>query len=86
MGPSGSVIGIEPAFAASVLDTARELAEQQGTSNVSFETGDIHTLEQFEDASFDVVHAHQVLQHIAVRRPRTRRCLFTPDLSLLRPI
>jgi SAM-dependent methyltransferase len=33
-------------------------------SNVSFVTSDVHALD-FPDDSFDVVHAHQVLQHVA---------------------
>jgi ubiquinone/menaquinone biosynthesis C-methylase UbiE len=32
--------------------------------NVTFATGDVYALE-FVDASFDVVHAHQVLQHLS---------------------
>ncbi len=33
------------------------------SSNVRFATGDVYALD-FDDASFDVVHAHQVLQHL----------------------
>ena len=33
-------------------------------SNVSFAVEDVHAL-SFADGSFDVVHAHQVLQHVA---------------------
>jgi ubiquinone/menaquinone biosynthesis C-methylase UbiE len=32
-------------------------------SNVEFRTGDVYKLD-FADGSFDVVHAHQVLQHL----------------------
>lgn len=34
-----------------------------GRPNLEFETGDGYAL-QYADASFDVVHAHQVLQHV----------------------
>jgi ubiquinone/menaquinone biosynthesis C-methylase UbiE len=47
-----------------VLDSARAEARTRGLSNVSFATADVHALE-FSDAAFDVVHAHQVLQHVA---------------------
>lgn len=49
---------------ADVLDVARAEVEQRGLSNVSFATGDVHQLD-FPDDTFDVVHAHQVLQHVA---------------------
>jgi len=49
---------------ADVLDVARAEAEQRGLSNVSFATADVHQLD-FPDDTFDVVHAHQVLQHVA---------------------
>ncbi|RJE20594.1 UbiE COQ5 methyltransferase, partial [Aspergillus sclerotialis] len=60
--PSGSVIGVE--YVADPLDGARALAEQEGVKNVTFQTADIHSL-PFDDNSFDIVHVHQVLQHIA---------------------
>ena len=47
-----------------ILEQARRYAAERGLSNVDFIAGDVHALE-FEDASFDVVHAHQVLQHVA---------------------
>ena len=34
-----------------------------GASRVSFEAGDLYSL-RFDDSTFDVVHAHQVLQHL----------------------
>jgi ubiquinone/menaquinone biosynthesis C-methylase UbiE len=49
---------------AGVLDAARGDARAQGISNVSFDEGDVYAL-AFPDASFDVVHAHQVLQHLS---------------------
>ncbi|BAX94458.1 methyltransferase domain-containing protein [Mycobacterium shigaense] len=47
-----------------VIDVARAEAARRGATNVSFATADVHRL-QFPDATFDVVHAHQVLQHVA---------------------
>ncbi|MFD6415225.1 methyltransferase domain-containing protein [Streptomyces sp. NPDC060194] len=59
--PEGSVTGLE--HAAGVLDQARAVAAERGLGNVEFTTGDVHALD-FPDGSFDVVHAHQVLQHV----------------------
>lgn len=58
----GRVAGIDAA--SDVLITAREEARRRGLSNVSFEVGDVYSL-SFGDGSFDVVHAHQVLQHLS---------------------
>lgn len=46
------------------LALSRELAASSGCSNVSFSVEDVHDL-SFDDDSFDIVHAHQVLQHVA---------------------
>lgn len=46
------------------LDLCRAEASRRGATNVEFATGDVHGL-PFDDATFDVVHAHQVLQHVA---------------------
>ncbi len=50
------------------LETSEEvlgLARSEITSpNVAFAVGDVHSL-SFADNTFDVVHAHQVLQHVA---------------------
>ena len=56
----GLVVGIDPGGA--VLEGARQAAAQAGVE-VRFEVGDIYRLAE-PDASFDVVHAHQVLQHL----------------------
>ncbi len=40
------------------------LASARGVDNVTGAAGEVHSLE-FPDARFDVVHAHQVLQHVA---------------------
>ncbi len=57
----GRVVGLDQA--AAVLDQARAAATARGLDTVDFTVGDVHALE-FPDASFDVVHAHQVLQHV----------------------
>ncbi|OBT81579.1 hypothetical protein VE02_09934 [Pseudogymnoascus sp. 03VT05] len=58
----GHVTGVE--YVPDPLEEARVLAAAKGVTNVSFEIGDIHSL-PFEDDAFDVVHSHQVLQHIS---------------------
>jgi SAM-dependent methyltransferase len=60
--PGGAVTGIDAA--GDVLDLARQEAGRQGRRNVRFEAGDVYRL-GFGDGSFDVVHAHQVLQHLS---------------------
>ncbi|MBW0015077.1 methyltransferase domain-containing protein [Mycobacterium sp.] len=49
---------------ADVLDVARAEAQRRGLSNIAFAPADTQRLELPADA-FDVVHAHQVLQHVA---------------------
>ena len=58
----GPVIGIDNA--AAVLEQARSSADGRGLTNVSYEDASVYRL-PFPNASFDVVHAHQVLQHLA---------------------
>jgi SAM-dependent methyltransferase len=58
----GRVVAIDTA--ADVLAGARAVAAERGLSHVDFRVGDVNALE-FPDGSFDVVHAHQVLQHLA---------------------
>ncbi|PGH12514.1 hypothetical protein AJ79_04258 [Helicocarpus griseus UAMH5409] len=60
--PQGHVTGIE--YVPDPLTQARELASSQGVTNVEFAVGDIHAL-AYPDDTFDIVHVHQVLQHIA---------------------
>jgi len=57
----GDVIGLD--LSEAVVDLARAAARAAGTPNVTFQVGDLYAL-PFGDASFDVVHAHQVLQHL----------------------
>jgi ubiquinone/menaquinone biosynthesis C-methylase UbiE len=59
--PDGHVLGIDAAEA--VLDDARTEARQGGVGNVDFEVGDVSRLD-CAAGSYDVVHAHQVLQHL----------------------
>jgi ubiquinone/menaquinone biosynthesis C-methylase UbiE len=63
--PSGSVLGIDPS--ASVIDKARSHAQEKAMTNVRFDVGDIHKWEETDGISekaFDIVHVHQVLQHL----------------------
>jgi ubiquinone/menaquinone biosynthesis C-methylase UbiE len=73
---AGSVAGIDSAPAA--VSATQTLAVEHGLSNLSVSVGDVYDLD-FPDASFDVVHAHQVLQHlsdpIAALREMRRVCL-----------
>ena len=55
----GRVLGIDAS--AAVIEDARRNAG--GGSNVEFAVGDLYALE-IADGTFDVVHAHQVLQHL----------------------
>ena len=47
-----------------VIALTRAEIERRGLANVDYAVGDIHALDLPDDA-FDVVHAHQVLQHVA---------------------
>lgn len=60
VGP-GQVVGIENTDAP--LASARAAAAERGDRTTTFQHGDAYAL-PFADASFDVVHAHQVLQHL----------------------
>ncbi|QLL06856.1 class I SAM-dependent methyltransferase [Mycobacterium vicinigordonae] len=58
----GSVTAVEQTDDA--LSLARAEMESRGLRNVAFLTSDVHALD-LPDDTFDVVHAHQVLQHVA---------------------
>jgi len=58
----GRAVGIDAA--ATVIDAARASAAEQGVTAVEFRVANVYDL-PFDDGSFDVVHAHQVLQHLA---------------------
>jgi ubiquinone/menaquinone biosynthesis C-methylase UbiE len=72
----GRVVGIDASPA--VIEQARRDAE--GSGNIEFVTGDVYALD-LPDSSFDVVHAHQVLQHLPdpVGALREMRRVCTPD-------
>lgn len=55
----GQVVGVDMVDA--VVAEAAEYAHAQGVANVEFRTGDFRDL---PDSGFDIVHAHQVLQHL----------------------
>lgn len=71
----GRVVGIDAS--ADVITAAR--ADTPGDS-VEFQVGDIYALDEPDD-SFDVVHAHQVLQHLSdpVGALREMRRVVRPD-------
>ena len=46
------------------LQLARTTAAERQITNIDFQVADVHSL-PFADNTFDVTHAHQVLQHIA---------------------
>lgn len=60
--PLGHVTGID--YSSDVLDKARQDAAERGITNVTFTHGDICHLEGIPDETYDVVHCHQVLQHV----------------------
>ncbi|HEX5587062.1 MAG TPA: methyltransferase domain-containing protein [Acidimicrobiia bacterium] len=78
----GPVVGIDAA--ADIVEAARESAasvDADGAAiSLRFDTGDVYALD-FPDGSFDVVHAHQVLQHLAdpVAALREMRRVCAPD-------
>jgi len=75
----GRVIGVDRS--ADAVEEARASAAGSGnaarTANVTFEVGDVYALD-LPDDSVDVVHAHQVMQHltdpVAALREMTRVC------------
>jgi ubiquinone/menaquinone biosynthesis C-methylase UbiE len=75
----GSVIGLD-ASAEVIGEAERRAAAAEGGSRVAFEVGDVYDL-RFGDDSFDLVHAHQVLQHLTdpVGALRELRRVVRPD-------
>jgi ubiquinone/menaquinone biosynthesis C-methylase UbiE len=71
----GTVIGVDAATA--VINEARR--DAANVANVEFTAGNVNNL-AYDDDSFDVVHAHQVLQHLAdpVRALREMRRVCAP--------
>jgi len=58
----GRVVGVDASE--KVVAQARAHAAERGVTNVEFLVADAYAL-PFADGEFDVVHAHQVLQHLA---------------------
>ena len=58
----GRVVGIDAS--SEIVGRAAGLATDEGVHNARFQVGDVYALD-FPDASFDIVHAHQVMQHLA---------------------
>lgn len=73
----GRVLGIDAASDA--IDAAGAAAREAGLANLEVRVDDVYGLD-LPDASFDVVHAHQVLQHLAdpVAALREMRRVCTP--------
>ena len=61
VGAGGRVTALERTEEA--LDLARDEAARRGGANVDFVVGNVTALD-LPDGSFDVVHTHQVLQHV----------------------
>jgi ubiquinone/menaquinone biosynthesis C-methylase UbiE len=72
-----AVIGMDPS--ASVIKSAEARLREDGSGNLAFETGNIYE-PRFEEASFDAIFAHQVLQHLKepIRALEQVRRLLTP--------
>ena len=68
----GETVGIE--VVPDVLVQAREHAASEGVTTVRFEEASVYDL-PYEDASFDVAHAHQVLQHLTRQEDAAREVL-----------
>jgi ubiquinone/menaquinone biosynthesis C-methylase UbiE len=70
-----AVLGVDAAPAA--IEAATEEAARQGRDNVQFRVADVYALD-IDDDTFDIVHAHQVLQHltdpVAALREMRRVC------------
>lgn len=59
LGPDGSVLGID--YGAEVISRAKA---SSADSRAAFQVMDLYALE-VEDDSYDIAHAHQVLQHVS---------------------
>ena len=58
----GRVIGVDASH--EIVDRATSLASDNGLTTAEFAVGDAYAL-AYPDDTFDIVHAHQVLQHLA---------------------
>ncbi len=74
----GRVRGLDAA--PEVIDVASAERDRRGATGVEFCQGDVYALD-LDDGSFDVVHAHQVLQHLSdpVAALREMRRVVRPD-------
>ncbi len=74
---AATVVGVDTS--AEVIESARRRAREEGVDNAIFEVGSVYEL-PFGDASFDVVYAHQVMQHLSdpVRALREARRVLRP--------
>ena len=61
VGPAGEVVGVD--FSEEAVAAARENARTRADTTATFLASDFFTVD-VEPGSFDVVHAHQVLQHV----------------------
>lgn len=59
---AGSVVGLDRSE--TVVSEAREAVSRAGVDNVDLGVGDVYDLD-YNAGSFDIVHAHQVLQHLS---------------------
>ncbi len=57
----GQAVGLDSS--SDVIAQAEAYAASRGVTNLRCEVGDLFSL-RYDDATFDVVHAHQVLQHL----------------------
>jgi ubiquinone/menaquinone biosynthesis C-methylase UbiE len=73
----GEVVGVD--LSKETLEDARRDAAARGLANLHYEEASVYAL-PFADASFDVVYAHQVLQHL-----REREAALAEMLRVLRP-
>ena len=74
---AGTVVGVDTS--AEMIESARSLAAESGVGNARFKAGSVYEL-PFDDRSFDVVYAHQLLQHLSdpVRALREARRVLRP--------
>lgn len=67
VGPEGSVLGLD--FSPTAIELAREAAAESGLGHVRFEVADVYALRPealgLRQGGYDVVHAHQILHHLA---------------------
>lgn len=59
--PQGHITAVD--ISTDILKSAADYATKQGVTAIDFKVGDIYAL-PFEDNTFDVVHASQVLSHL----------------------